>query len=656
MQGLSPAGTGFTVIPSVYNEFAESESEAEEKIIEQEKVSGFELTIEEKQVNQAEMNSIVKAMDITWSKEKRKLTGTKDLSDSSLVAYAKHYRGLLYFLTKIKDYKSMLILQENAPDFLCPSVNAKSLALYYRWKLLPEGTPVEGLPFLSSGTWKDPKNMIQFRAALVALHKSRGHSGVYQEPCESCLQKYEGLLGSAQFEFKGGCRQHPSNPILWLTGNPMANNVVEDCAKSMFRLHSAYKVKGDSPLTPSELLKLRGRLLSSNLISDFEIWVMVIVACRMFLREDEVSSLKCEDIVPDVTCVKASGYVEGIAFQVQGKCDKNPVILMMWSDPNFPALCPVNALLAWINLSKIKSGFIFPSISYLNQVLLDKNWNGCVEDKNDVMHYSTFLDRFKKLCKQLILDQTEEELLDKDRKFGTHSCRKTGYLLGSWGGAPDPELMDAARHKTIKNAMKYKCDALFLLELAKSSTKHDGFNVLMGTPVWRPQYCKNFQLARSVNGNRGNYTSLHKVSLKFKELASSKLRRTINTPLDFAEVTSLSLNEIEDAQKGLENILKKYPAEDAQQILNFFSKLVGDLQAQSFVSQTITVSRNAHDVIVADPSSSEVSFQATHQAALDIDIASTTDSPSLKEKPKKRKRGGTIELRQLSFRTKISQS
>jgi hypothetical protein len=115
----------------------------------------------------------------------------------------------------------MLILQENVPSYLCPAVNSKSIALYYRCKLLPEGIEIEGLDFSTSGT--------------------RG---------------------------------------------------------------------------------IRVRLLSSNSISYFQLWAMILVACRLLLREDEVPSMICEDIVPDVASVKSNGYVDGIAFQLQGKCDK----------------------------------------------------------------------------------------------------------------------------------------------------------------------------------------------------------------------------------------------------------------------------------------------------------------------------------------------
>jgi hypothetical protein len=203
--------------------------------------AGYELSDEQKAENKRQMDLVIKALDITWSKQKRKLTGTKALSDGSLKAYDKHYRGLRHFLTLIGDFKSMLILQEDAPDSLCPSVNAQSISLYYRWKLLPKGTQIDGLALLSTGSWKDPKNMDQFRAAMVALHKSRGQGGVYQEPCERCLLKYDGLLGSESFEYRGGCRQHPSNPALWLTGNPVTSSVVEDCCDQLFRIHSTWQ-------------------------------------------------------------------------------------------------------------------------------------------------------------------------------------------------------------------------------------------------------------------------------------------------------------------------------------------------------------------------------------------------------------------------------
>jgi hypothetical protein len=565
----------FSVLPTVPDllfaspddDFGDDDDEIsdDEQAIRRRGNRGLVLSNLQKTENRIQMDLVMKALDM------RKLTGTKALSDSSLTTYGKHFRGLIFFLTLLKDHKSMLILQEHAPMHLCPSVDAKSIVLFYKWKLLPKGTALEGTDILSTGSWKDPKQMDQFRAAMVALHKSRGQGGEYQEPCSDCLRKYDGCLAAENFQYKGGCRQHPSNPLLWRTGNPVTSSAVEDCVKELFRLHSAYVARGDSPITPSEILKLRTRLLSSNSLQDFQMWTMILIACRLFLREDEVASMRCEDIVSDITSVHGNGHVEGIAFKIQGKSDVHPVTLMMWSDAIYPSLCPVNALLSWISLTKIRSGYLFPSFSFLCEKIGNSDWNGSVYDISDVISYSTFLDRFKKLCKSL---------LDRDGPFGTHTCRKTAYLLGAWGGGGDLELMQAARHKTLANAVKYKKDALFLLNIAKSS----GNDVAIGTPVWRPLFCENYQLARSVNANARNFIGLHDMATKYSARLTRRLNKEVSSPLDYAEGTKISLHDFEQMHVSMEDLLKKCPDSVASQIRTLYSIALAEAQSRQFPS------------------------------------------------------------------------
>jgi hypothetical protein len=630
-RNIDRADPAFTVLPP-QNESAAWNVEEENFEEDEEKDNSkgqrnFYLTKEDLSSNRREMDSLIKSLDITWAKEKRKLTGTKPLTDGSLIAYAKHYRGLLYFLTLIGDFKSMLILQEDAPLHLCPSVDARSISLYYKWKLLPRGTPLEGTDLICTGAWKDPRNMDQFRAAMMALHKSRGQSGPYQVPCEDCLKKYAGCMSSENFVYQGGCRAHLANPVLWLVGNPVTSNIVEDCAKSLFKLHSAYIAKGDSAVTPSELLKIRGKLLSSNSIYDYLIWTMIIIACKLFLREDEVSSMHFEDIVPDVTSVHSNGMVEGIAFTVQGKSDAHPVTLMMWSDHVFPHLCPVNALLSWLSLSKIKSGYIFPSFNFLKEVAARKDWDGAVTEEADIIPYSTFLDRFKKLCKQL---------LDPDRgPFGTHTCRKTAYLLGVWGGASESQLMRAARHKSIQNALKYKKDADYCLELARSSPN----DVSLGTPTWRPIWCENHQLARSVNGNLSNFKSLEILAANYNGIMERKIGRPIKTPLDFAEACSLTVSDFDKLEKSLQVLLNrvahKLSPEEAFEIKQLFSQLSSEVQFKNFPTNNFVSQVEDHQAAV--PSSTSID--------LTTENATTSNNPPEENIPKKRKltRGGAVE-------------
>jgi hypothetical protein len=112
---------------------------------------------------------------------------------------------------------------------------------------------------------------------------------------------------------------------------------------------------------------------------------MIIIACRLFLREIEVASMHCDDVVPDITSVQSNGHVEGIAFKIKGKSDIHPVTLMM-CDPSFPCLCPVNALLAWMAIPKIQSGYLFPSFSFITENVGSEHWDGSVPNFSDVMH------------------------------------------------------------------------------------------------------------------------------------------------------------------------------------------------------------------------------------------------------------------------------
>lgn len=50
--------------------------------------------------------------------------------------------------------------------------------------------------------------------------------------------------------------------------------------------------------------------------------------------------------------------------------------------------------------------------------------------------------------------------------FGPHTCRKTAYLFAVGGGGDEAEMMQAARHRSIQQAVNYKRDAFHLLNLA----------------------------------------------------------------------------------------------------------------------------------------------------------------------------------------------
>ena len=83
---------GFTVIQEAENDFKDENEDLEDQ---EDRTLGYQLSEQEKVANKVQMDQIIKEMVVAWSKEKRRLTGTKDLTHSSLIAYAKHYRGLI---------------------------------------------------------------------------------------------------------------------------------------------------------------------------------------------------------------------------------------------------------------------------------------------------------------------------------------------------------------------------------------------------------------------------------------------------------------------------------------------------------------------------------------------------------------------------------
>ena len=206
-----------------------------------------------------------------------------------------------------------------------------------------------------------------------------------------------------------------------------------------------------------------------------------------------------DDCNADITSVKEGGRVVGIAFRIQGifdllgKSDKHPVTLMCWNDDIFPEFCPVRHLLAYLAISGIKQGYFFPC----KKVLCQAGQEGDVK-KAEQIAYVTYLDRFKNICKKLNFSGT----------WGCHTGRKTAYLFAVWGGGSDTDIMQRARHKTVKNSIKYKNDASFLLALCEIN----GIVVNASTPTFRSLYCHNHQMAISINANNSpNYQGLAKL-------------------------------------------------------------------------------------------------------------------------------------------------
>jgi len=92
---------------------------------------------------------------------------------------------------------------------------------------------------------------------------------------------------------------------------------------------------------------------------------MILLSCKLFLRKEEVSSIKYSSFNKDISLIWNNGNVEALAVEIQGKSDNEIVILQLWRDDINPELCPIKHLLVFVHLSGSNSGYLFPKKSAL---------------------------------------------------------------------------------------------------------------------------------------------------------------------------------------------------------------------------------------------------------------------------------------------------
>jgi hypothetical protein len=134
----------------------------------------------------------------------------------------------------------------------------------------------------------------------------------------------------------------------------------------------------------------------------------------------------------------------------------------------------------------MKGGMLFPSKNEVDNPPSDGFYKTQLTKQ-------AFQEHFKSICHKVI---------KRVAKFGTHCCRKTGYLFAIWAKGNINDIRKSARHKTIESAQRYEGDALFLLELAQRTTDY------LVTPLtpWKPVIIENFQFARSITDQTNNST------------------------------------------------------------------------------------------------------------------------------------------------------
>jgi hypothetical protein len=166
--------------------------------------------------------------------------------------------------------------------------------------------------------------------------------------------------------------------------------------------------------------------------------------------------------------------------------------LNVTEDEENPEFCPLRHLLIYIYLIKIKDGHLFPPASVLNSLPQNgffKEW----------MTYDSFNNN---MTATLRLTLGAED----GSKWGTHTCRKTAYLIAIWGGGSVESIMASARHNDVASAQRYVLDSHSQLTIAEAGGKLWGGQ----KSKWKPIILKNVKAAakNSTLASKGSLLSI----------------------------------------------------------------------------------------------------------------------------------------------------
>ena len=414
--------------------------------------------------------------------------GTDKATHSSINRYGSFWRAALDFCIEVSDYDSaMIFAREICPADPLPMSVETSIACI-RFHVQEKGTVLKhhktDQPIMSSltkepllclGDWKSTDTVSLYCSALSKVHMHYSSTnGDYCEACDEC-----GKIPMEELLKGVGCRRHLGCPKYWRCGSPTSSAEFKNNQAIMTDYASAhYIARHTFAFYPGELRDVRRYLLSANNTYKMMIWTIMLVGIKGFLRIEEALNLKVEDLPQDYFVVTQHS-VEGLCMTVQGKTDQEKQFLAIWDDKECPDFSPARALLIWLALSGITSGYLFPC---LRELLIGTT------TPSESMPYEDFLGVIKFLCTEVLKKEANSPAM-KRMIMGTHMLRKTGYLLAYWGynrkGSSEMTPMDqvsimlSARHKDTRSCATYLSDSGTMKVLC-SKIREDDVNQRVG--------------------------------------------------------------------------------------------------------------------------------------------------------------------------------
>jgi hypothetical protein len=466
------------------------------------------------------LQAVLAELKLVLSGGKKSVFGNKSMKAKTKETYNQHIDGMRRFLTLIGDYESLLILQENRPKN-APPVKVESVIAYVRYKcgvpntpLLTEmdGVPVmdaAGNPILCAGTWNAPNKIDQFQAAMSAVHHNNAHDEGYRNICDDCI--------ATKPVKDSGCQRHSGNARFVRTGNPCTANEYKEEKKNIKADREGWEERGAMWLLASDLREIRNILLSTGSLEDLQLYVFILLCIKLFLRFDEGDNVDMDHFMEKLHAVSSMHRIDGLCVKIKGKCDTSWNYMHLWVDDEYPEFCVPRHLLIYLFVSGIKRGSLFPNHKELNACAGGLLSGGICKTK---LGYDTvrvgLLEVTKNIVKyrESITDKTDP-LHKAPTRVGTHTGRKTAYLFGTFGGGSLGDLMEAARHKTYDNAMRYASACRALHNLHKKQPIGSSSENEVG--LWQSPFIgKDSVLAQAVNRNSQDFSdSLPNLAKRF---------------------------------------------------------------------------------------------------------------------------------------------
>ena len=343
------------------------------------------------------------------------IRGAKSGRDrGSMQKYQQYWRELGRFAVKIGDYRTAAICSDAHRPTEPMSADPETVTMWFCYKAQAEGTPVlqprktvtakwkDGTDILAVGQWKASVNIVKAQTAIRTLHHNFTFCrGKYIPKCQRCVaaNTTNGVLDSSQTgQNWKSCDRHSGRAALHPEGNVMDDEHLSSKFKSLMKiLKNDHTVKGNVQLLPSHVRKLRAFLLSQSgpgAAHSQQNYVMLLLGIKLFLRADELLSLKFENFTTNCFAVETNPErIDRLVLWVKGKSDTDKVWLSLYRDDENPEFCPIRHLLAYVRCMKLTGGYLFPAWEFLKPHLAN---DGSREGSFDQhVTYAHFRDRMQ---------------------------------------------------------------------------------------------------------------------------------------------------------------------------------------------------------------------------------------------------------------------